>query len=187
VSVLEEIVSAFPASDVADDALFELSFFYQITDNYQKAIETYTRLIEQYPFGTSSTNGIVFLELSKKQLRIMRSEIKSALALLGFETKNLPEALKIFQTRHHRAATGEADAETVTAIKEECARIVDEKAKTVALETSLQKSTIVVFLIATVIIGNLILLLAVWIKRKTLAARVAVLRNTFLNLNEGTL
>ena len=115
--IMKDIVKKYPESDVADDALFEMAFSYQKDNNYHEAIETYVRVIEQYPFGVSYSNGVKFIELAQKQIRIMRGEIKSALTLLGYTEDNLENGYSTFQKINNIPVTGKGDSETIRAIK----------------------------------------------------------------------
>jgi tetratricopeptide (TPR) repeat protein len=40
-SIMQEILKRYPESDVADDALFEIAFYYQKNDDYDRATEKY--------------------------------------------------------------------------------------------------------------------------------------------------
>jgi len=116
-SVLERIVKDYPESDVADDALFEMAFYYQKTDDYRMAIQIYKQLTEQYPFGTSFSNREEFLDVSRREIRRMRGEMISSLKLLGIQGETLSDAYKIFQKANSLKVTGEGDSQTVKAIK----------------------------------------------------------------------
>lgn len=117
-TIMERILKGYPDSDVADDALFEMAFYYQKSDNYRKAAEKYKQLIEQYPFGLSYSSRKEFMEVARKQLRMMRGEMISTLKLLGFEGDELPDAYTKFQKANSMEVTGEGDVITVKAIKE---------------------------------------------------------------------
>jgi tetratricopeptide (TPR) repeat protein len=183
VFTMERILKEFPDSDIADDALFELAFHYQTSDNYEKAIAKYTQLTEQYPFGVSYTNGQPFLELARKQIHLMRGEMMGALGSLGIETKTVPEAYAQFQTAQHLAVSGEGNPETVKAIKKLYLQKLAEAEKKKVLENKIQKSTIVVFIAGVLILANLISLLVVWLKNNELKQRIHLLRDSLAHLN----
>jgi tetratricopeptide (TPR) repeat protein len=115
--LMNRIVTTYPESDVADDALFEIAFCYQANDDYDKAINAYTKLSEQYPFGTSYSNGESFRELAHKQCQLMRADMVSSLKLLGFEGDDLESLYRAFQKSRGLAVSGLGDAQTVRAIK----------------------------------------------------------------------
>jgi tetratricopeptide (TPR) repeat protein len=111
------IINTFPESDVADDAMFEMAFYYQKTGDYHKAIEMYTRLTEQYPFGKAYWSGEEFMKVAKEQRQIMRSEMVTMLNILGYEGENLRDLYGRFQKASGLPATGLGDRATVAAIK----------------------------------------------------------------------
>lgn len=183
VFTMERILKEFPESDITDDALFELAFHYQTTDNYEKAAAQYTRLTEQYPFGVSCTNGQPFLDLARKQIHLMRGEMMGALGFLGIDTKTLPEAYAQFQKAQHLPVSGEGTPETVKAIKTLYVQKIAEAEKKTALENKIQKSTTVVFIAGILILANLISLLVVWMKNNEMRERVNLLRDSLAHLN----
>jgi tetratricopeptide (TPR) repeat protein len=115
--IMNRIVTTYPESEVADDALFEIAFCYQTNDNYDLAIKTYTKLAEQYPFGTSFSNGESFRELAHKQCQIMRTEMISSLKVLGYPGDDLESLYREFQKSKAMAVSGVGDVETIRAIK----------------------------------------------------------------------
>ncbi|MBD3344291.1 MAG: tetratricopeptide repeat protein [Chitinivibrionales bacterium] len=115
--VMEKLLNTAPESDVADDALFEIAFHNQKTNNYEKAVELYARLAEQYPFGRSFSNGQEFREIAREQRRMMRAEIISILRLLGYKGEDLTDLYISFQTRENLEVTGTGTQETINAIK----------------------------------------------------------------------
>jgi tetratricopeptide (TPR) repeat protein len=117
--IMKKILGIYPESDVADDALFEIAFHYQAADDYVDAAKTYTQLAEQYPFGTSFSNGEDFREVAKKQKQMMRSEMISTLRLLGYNGSEVEDLYSSFQQSRGLPVTGLGDAKTVKAIKAE--------------------------------------------------------------------
>jgi tetratricopeptide (TPR) repeat protein len=121
-AVLTELMERFPESDVADDALFEIAFYYQQSDHYDSAFQVYARLAEQYPFGVSFASGEDFLDIARDQRRRMRAEMVSTLKLLGHEGETLQDAYASFQEANGLPVDGRAGRETVRAIKKQHGR-----------------------------------------------------------------
>jgi tetratricopeptide (TPR) repeat protein len=117
--IMHKILDTAPESDVADDALFEIAFSFQVADDYDKAAKTYTQLSEQYPFGTSFSNGESFRDISKQQKLAMRSEIVTTLRLLGYNGTEIEDLVSSFQSTRGLSASGLCDQKTVRAIKAE--------------------------------------------------------------------
>jgi len=171
-TIMERLLNDYPQSDVADDALFEMAFYYQKHNHYQKATETYRQLIEQYPFGVSYSNGDEFLDIAREQIRRMRGEMMSALTLLGITGEDPAEAYKQFQRSENLPVTGVADYTTVKAVKQE----YNEKVKNdeIAAESTrrIQESRKYAFILSLIIgvtfIGILIARLKIIQNRKLL-------------------
>lgn len=118
-AMMEGLVRDWPESGIADDALFEIAYHYETTDDYEAAGKKYLQLAEQYPFGISVSNGEDFLEVSRRQRRVMRAEMISALKFLGVEGETIEQAYANFQRAHALEVTGTGTAATVKAIKAE--------------------------------------------------------------------
>ena len=116
-SIMDKIRAKFPDSDVADDALFEIAFYYQRNDDYHMATEKYAELAEEYPYGVAYSSGEEFLEMSRTQRQLMRAELITALKVLGFEGSTPHDAYRAFQSANGLEQSGNADRPTVTAIK----------------------------------------------------------------------
>lgn len=117
ISVLESIADNNPESDVADDALFELGHYYQQNDNYEKASQYYTQLVELYPFGVSYTTGEELREICREQKKLMRAEMINIVTMLGYLGEDQPSTLSRFQKDNHLEITGTMDQATVRAAK----------------------------------------------------------------------
>ena len=117
--VMTRLIDRHPRSDVADDALFEIAFYYQVNDDFENAMITYAQLAEQYPFGVSFSNGQEFREISREQRRLMRAEMISTLKLLGCNGELLEELYRDFQKSRGLPVTGEGDQRTVRMIKQQ--------------------------------------------------------------------
>ena len=116
--VMRRILSTYPDSAVAADALFEMGFYYQTSDDYARAAATYTQLTEQYPFAKSYSNGEEFRDVAKRLKQMMRSEMISTLKVLGYEGDEPDDLFRKFQNDKGLAATGAGDQVTVRAIKQ---------------------------------------------------------------------
>ena len=167
-SIMERILNDYPDSDVADDALFEMAFYYQKGDNYQKSTEKYKKLIEQYPFGLSYSSREEFMEVARKQLRMMRGEMISTLKLLGFEGETLSDAYKMFQKANNLEVTGEGDVITVKAVKEVYRNKLHEEEMHAASISQLKQSVKWAAILGAVVLINFIVMIV---------ARVKVVRN----------
>lgn len=107
-----------PDCDVADDALLELALHYKMANDYEKANQLFTRLIEQYPFGLSYSTGEELREIAREQRRLMRAEMINILAILNYADEDLPASYRKFQQANGLQVNGLGDQKTVTAIKE---------------------------------------------------------------------
>lgn len=165
-SIMERIIQDYPESDVADDALFEIAFFYQRNGNYHEAMKKYAQLAEQYPFGTSFSNGEAFLEVSRRERRRMRGEMFSALKVLGIEGETLQEIYTKFQKASGVHQTGLGDSETVNAIKQKYSdKLISEKKKAASIQY-LQKSVTYAWIAVLVLIISFILHISLFFKIK---------------------
>lgn len=133
-NTMNRILKQHPTSDVADDALFEIAFYYQTTDEYHKALTLYTQLAEQYPFGVSYSNGEEFRELAREQRQAMRAEIVAALNLLGFDGEEMEPLVSAYQHGRQLSVSGTPDRATVRAIKEDRKVVEDERSAQLNLE-----------------------------------------------------
>jgi tetratricopeptide (TPR) repeat protein len=116
---MKRILDTYPDSAVAADALFEIGFYYQTSDDYARAAATYTQLTEQYPFAKSYSNGEEFREVAKHLKQMMRSEIITTLKVLGFEGSEPEDLARGFQASKGLKTTGILDQATVRAIKQD--------------------------------------------------------------------
>jgi hypothetical protein len=115
--MMTRIIREHTQSEVADDALFEIAFYYQTTDEYDSASKSYAQLAEQYPFGTSYGNDQPYLEITREERRVMRDEMVAALAALGLKGEDLTTLCRNFQRTHGLTPTGVGNRETVRAVK----------------------------------------------------------------------
>ncbi|NLG17965.1 MAG: tetratricopeptide repeat protein [Fibrobacter sp.] len=126
-SIMEEIYKKHRTSEVADDALFELALYYQSNDDYAKATEVYTSLIEQFPMSTSFSTGEELREVAREQRRLMRAEIMNLLGGLGFMEDELTASISKFQKANHLKVTGTGNKETISAIRKNHKDISDKE------------------------------------------------------------
>lgn len=117
IKVMFDILQNDPDGDVADDALLELALHYKLDGDYEKSMQLFTRLIEQYPFGTEFSTGEELPVLAREQRRVMRAEMINLLTTLGFGGDDLQDGFQKFQKAHNLAQSGVGDRETVTALK----------------------------------------------------------------------
>ena len=112
------IIKNEPDCDVADDALFELGLHYKATDDYDKATQLFSQLIEQYPFGLAYPTGDELREIAREQRRLMRAEMINILTILGYKGEDLPSSYRKFQKANDLPVTERGDRQTILAIKE---------------------------------------------------------------------
>ena len=167
--IMNRIVTTFPESDVADDALFEIAFCYQTNNDYDKAIKTYTKLAEQYPFGTSFSNGESFRDLAHKQCQVMRAEMISTLKILGYKGDDLELLYREFQKSKGMAVSGVGDAETIQTIKAAYADYLATEAAKARRQGRVDKYRAVSLALGALLLINCVLLLV--INRKIAARR----------------
>ncbi len=176
---MNRIVMTYPESDAADDALFEIAFCYQTNNDYDKAIKTYTKLSEQYPFGTSFSNGESFRELAHKQCQAMRSEMISTLKIFGYREDDLESLYREFQKSHALPASGIGDAETIRAIKAAYEDYLTTEAAKTRRQARVVKYRLAELALCGILVINCILLLIIHrkitAKRRQLASLAQVL------------
>ncbi len=184
-TVMERILKDYQESDVADDALFEMAFYYQKTDDYEKASATYKLLIEQYPFGVSYSSGDEFLDIARKQMQMMRGEMISALKLLGIEGNMLTDAYEQFQKVYKLKDTGEGNPETVKAIKQKYNEKLQEDENIAAAKIRTRKSLKWAYVIGLLLLINTAFILAARVKISQNRKQVGLLKDMFSDLQKG--
>lgn len=113
------IIKNEPDCDVADDALLELALYYKTTDDYDRATQLFSQLVEQYPFGTAFSTGEELREIVREQRRLMRAEMLNSLSILGYMNEDLSTAFRNFQKANNLPVTEVGDRQTVRAIKQQ--------------------------------------------------------------------
>jgi len=186
-SIMQEILKRYPESDVADDALFEIAFYYQKNDDYDRATEKYAELAEQYPFGVSFSSGEEFLEVSRKQRQIMRAEMVLAMKVLGYEAKAQAGAYRAFQKKNGLPATGRPTRETVRAIKEKYNEKVSRDAQASAESERVKQGTVWALVGAAALALNFWMLLALRAKVRLRKRQVANLTTILSDLDTKSL
>jgi tetratricopeptide (TPR) repeat protein len=153
--VMNRIVTIYPESDVADDALFEIAFCYQTNNDYERAIKAYTKLAEQYPFGTSFSNGESFRDLAHKQCQVMRAGMISSLKMLGYQGDDLESLYREFQKDNGLAVSGLGNVETVQAIKAAYENYLKNEAAKTLRQARLTKYMTAAYTLCAVLLLNL--------------------------------
>jgi tetratricopeptide (TPR) repeat protein len=162
------ILETWPDCEVADDALFEMAWYYQQQQNYARAQELYIRLIEEYPFGRAFSSNQRFSDFAKKQLARMHGKTAAMLYALGYDTA------MAFSTMVEKAQQnmglephGRLDAHTMRTFSERYLAQID-TADSSQTEAGGYSTATLIFILVPVAGVNLILLLVqlVLIKRK---------------------
>ncbi|MDD5676240.1 MAG: hypothetical protein PHC61_18855, partial [Chitinivibrionales bacterium] len=184
---MKQILAIFPQSDVADDALFEIAFYYQTIDDYQKATELYTQLAEQYPFGESYSNHEPFIDIVKEQKRLMHADALSMLKVLGFTGDNLQDLYNAFQKQNNLNVTGDGDRPTVTLIKAQYKSFLDNETRKAARAQRFKRYRTAAFIVGSLVLCNCIALLAAFSQIRAKNKVLAELRQTLLKLDTANI
>jgi tetratricopeptide (TPR) repeat protein len=184
--IMERILKDHPESPVADDALFEIAFFYQKSDDYEKATETYKQLIEQYPFGVSFSNGDEFLDIARQQMRSMRGEMVTALKVLGIEGDDLSDSYLQFQKDHTLPLTGRGDKETVAAIKKFYQEKLANDETQQESQMLIRKSGVWVLASVAVFVLNCVAVATIRVKISQNLRQIELLRGLVADLQRGS-
>ncbi|MFP4164831.1 MAG: peptidoglycan-binding protein [Chitinispirillaceae bacterium] len=133
--IMNGVLEKTPESDVADDALFEIAFYHHTSGDYEKAINAYTQLAEQYPFGKSFSNDMEFMSVAKEQKGRIRAEVINLLSILGYTEEDLVGNVRRFQRQNNLKPTGRLDKKTVQTLKKR-SKMVFEQAQGKAQKTA---------------------------------------------------
>jgi tetratricopeptide (TPR) repeat protein len=185
--LMNKIVKTFPESDVADDALFEIAFYNQTNCNYDMAIKAYTQLAEQYPFGTSFSNGENFREIAHKQCQAMRSEIITTLNVLGFKGEEIETLISAFQKRKGLTPTGIGNAVTITAMKTAYDDFLKSEATNAQRIERLSKYRFAAIIACGILFLNCIFILICKFKIEAQRKLLATLQQTLIELSTEAL
>lgn len=183
--MMKRIITTYPESDVADDALFEIAFSYQANDDYDQAGKTYSRLAEQYPFGTSFSNGENFRDIAHKQVQMMRAEMTSTLKILGFKGDDEDSLYTAFQKEKGLPVTGTGTAATVKAIKAAYGKFLEMEADKARHQERVSKYRSWALVLCGLLGTNALLLIV--LQRRIMAKRkhLATLAQTLSDLTLG--
>jgi len=184
---MQRILSVYPESDVADDALFEIAFYHQSTGNYDSAIALYTKLSEQYPFGTSYSNGEAFRDIAKEQRQAMKAEMVSTLKLLGIPGDEAPDLYTAFQKARGLPITGRADRETVQAVKAAHQKYLEEEAEKAQLSVRLARHQAWAYIVGSFVILNVLITILLRIRIVGRARQLTSLEQVLSELNTKSL
>jgi tetratricopeptide (TPR) repeat protein len=184
---MKEILRRFPESDVADDALFEIAFYYQKSYDYDSASIMYAILTEQYPFGLSYSNGEEFREVSRDQRRLMRAEMASTLRILGFDSDQPEENFRAFQKSLGLAVTGNADRKTVTRIRSVYHEKINAETQSEKMARRILKWKYVTGVIASALLINAAVMAFAFVRTGEQKARVVALSKTLSDLDVHSL
>ena len=184
---MQQIIKHYGDSDVADDALLEIALYYQSNDDYEKASQFYTRLIEQYPFGVSFSTGEELREVAGEQRRLMRAEIINLLSFLGYSGDDLNSSYSKFQKANKLEITGTGNSQTIKAIRRmHNVRIEKDEQKVLNAKEAERYS---LWNIIAVSLGSIIIILLIVLRLKTRAAykHVNELSDTLKDLDTNKL
>jgi tetratricopeptide (TPR) repeat protein len=185
--LLEEITTTFENSDLADDALLELAIYYKSINDYEKSLQTLTRLVEQYPFGISSTNGEELPEIARNQRRLIRQEMINSLAILGYKIDDLSSSCRQFQNENGLTVTGNGTPETITLIKKMHNQVILEQELKSNKSKQFAKYKWLVIFSFSILIITASLLFVLRIKIQSRKKQLRELKNTLIELDTGKL
>jgi TolA-binding protein len=113
VSIFEDILEKQPQSTVADDCVFYIAFYYQISRDYEMAIRRYKDLIEFYPDGVSAVNYTEFRDRARRCIASIKINVISMLSGLGYTEETMAGNLRRFQVDRSLPVTGVMDRRTM--------------------------------------------------------------------------
>ena len=172
-----------PNCDVADDALLELALYYKMANDYEKANQLFTRLIEQYPFGLSYSTGEELREIAREQRRLMRAEMINILTILNYTGEDLPASYQKFQQANDLPVNGLGDHKTVTAIKELHRRYLEQQELKTRQQQQFDRYDVWVYVLIAAGTLNTLLLLLLLSKIKGRKRQIIELEKIISDLN----
>ncbi|MBN1758773.1 MAG: tetratricopeptide repeat protein [Chitinispirillaceae bacterium] len=177
------IIKNEPDCDVADDALFELGLHYKNVDDYDKATQLYSQLIEQYPFAMAYPTGEELREIAREQRRLMRAEMINILTILGYIDEDLPSSYRNFQEKNGLPVTGTGDRQTILAIKKQHREYLEQEERKVQKKQRFERYS--VWLYGAIGIGtiNILLLLLLLSKVKAHKRHITEMHKIISDLN----
>jgi tetratricopeptide (TPR) repeat protein len=183
--LLNEIATKYDNSDIADDALLELSVYYKSINDYDKALETLTKLIEQYPFGISSATGEELPAIARDQRRLIRQEMINSLAIIGYQEEELASAYTEFQKKNGLQVTGTGTIETVTLIKQQQEQLLQKQDEESEKALELQKYQWVMITCISLLFSTLILLIVLRLNINSRKKHLLELKDLLTELDTG--
>jgi tetratricopeptide (TPR) repeat protein len=177
------IIKDEPDCDVADDVLFELAVHYKMTDDYDKATQLFSQLIEQYPFGQAFSTGEELREIAREQRRLMRAEMINILTILGFIGEDLPTSYRNFQKANKLPVTEVGDRKTVQAIKEQHRLYLEQEEKKSQQKARFDRYSIWIYCAVAAGVLNILLLLLLLSKVQARKRHLAELHKMISDLD----
>jgi tetratricopeptide (TPR) repeat protein len=185
--LLNEIATKYANSDIADDALLELSVYYKSINDYEKALETLTKLIEQYPFGISSATGEELPAIARDQRRLIRQEMVNDLAMIGYQEEDLASAYREFQVKNGLKITGTGTIETVSLIKQLQEQLLQKQDEESEKTQELDKYQWIMIACISVLFSTLILLFILRLNINSRKQHLLELKDILTELDTGKL
>jgi tetratricopeptide (TPR) repeat protein len=182
-TIMKEILTTHPKSDVADDALFEIAFHYQGNDDYHMARQKYEELVEQYPQGVSFSSGEEFAEVCRARRQLMRGEIVSALRVLGYKGATPEDTYRTFQKKNGLEENGQLNQKTVRAIKQKYQEKLNQDAKLKAQQEYVRQARIWAMIITATLASNLLFIIIIRTRIKKRNQHLAHLEGKLADLN----
>ncbi len=185
--LLNEIATKYDNSDIADDALLELAVYYKSSNDYEKALETLTKLIEQYPFGISSATGEELTSIARDQRRLIRQEMINSLAIIGYQVEDLASAYREFQQNNRLKITGTGNVQTVSLIKKLHEQLLQKQDEESEKTRELAKYQWIMVVCCAVLFSTLILLIILRLNINSRKKHLLELKCILLELDTGKL
>jgi tetratricopeptide (TPR) repeat protein len=185
--LLNEIATKYDNSDIADDALLELSVYYKSINDYERALETLTKLIEQYPFGISCATGEELPAIARDQRRLIRQEMVNDLAIIGYQEEDLATAYREFQQKNRLKITGTGTIETVSLIKQLQEQMLQKQDEESEKTQELEKYQWIMIVCISVLFSALILLFILRLNINSRKKHLLELKDILTELDTGKL
>ncbi|MBN1600551.1 MAG: hypothetical protein JW915_03030 [Chitinispirillaceae bacterium] len=186
-ALLIKITTETDNSDVADDALLEMAIHYKSINDYEKSLQTLTRLIEQYPFGLSSATGEELSSIARDQRRLIRQEMINSLAILGYQKDDLATAYHQFQKENDLEITGTGTIETVSLIKHLNEMTLKNHEKEIQKTKQLEKYQSLMLPVYLLLFGTITSLFVLRMKINSRKKQLLELKHTIIELDTGKL
>ncbi|HEX2958760.1 MAG TPA: tetratricopeptide repeat protein [Chitinispirillaceae bacterium] len=185
--LLSEIATKNDNSDIADDALLELAIYYKSSNDYEKSLETLTKLIEQYPFGVSCATGEELPEIARDQRRLIRQEMINSLAIIGYQEEDLASAYREFQQTNGLKITGTGTVETVALIKQLHEQLLQKQDEESEQAREHEKYQWIMVVCISVFLSTFVLLIILRLTINSRKKHLLELKDILLELDTGKL